>query len=64
MLNSSNRVLTFDDFQERKEIVQDVVDRLLSNPEYKENLLQLNEKYPSLKDYNRNLCKSNNYESN
>lgn len=60
----NNIILTVEDFQERKELVQDVIDRLLSNPEYKENLLKLNEKYPSLKDYNRNLSKSNNYESN
>lgn len=46
-----------DVLQERKEIVQDVVDRLLSNPEYKAALMNLNAKYPSLKDYNRRLAK-------
>lgn len=47
-----------DSFLERKELIQDVIDRLLSNPEYKQQLLDLNKKYPSLKDYNRNLEKS------
>jgi hypothetical protein len=32
-------------FEERKEIVQDVIDRLLLNPKYKQELLELNIKY-------------------
>ncbi|MES2287623.1 MAG: hypothetical protein V4547_18150 [Bacteroidota bacterium] len=40
--------------EERQEIIQDVVDRLLSNPEYKAALLALNQQYPS-KNYNRRL---------
>lgn len=44
--------------QERQELVQDVIDRLLSNPNYKAALIQLNSEYPALKDYNRRLEKS------
>ncbi len=42
----------------RQELIQDVIDRLLSNPEYKTKLLALNKEYPPLKDYNRRLEKS------
>jgi hypothetical protein len=42
-------------FEERQELVQDVVDRLMSNPEYKEKLRELNKKFPPLKDFNRRL---------
>jgi|TARA_B110000211_G_scaffold219681_1_gene265663 hypothetical protein len=34
-----------DVFEERKEIVQDVIDRLLLNPKYKQELLELNTRY-------------------
>ena len=34
-----------DVFEERKEIVQDVIDRLLLNPKYKQELLKLNTRY-------------------
>ena len=34
-----------DIFEERKEIVQDVIDRLLLNPKYKQELLELNTRY-------------------
>ena len=65
MINSKNiKILTLEDFQARKELVQDVVDRLLSNPDYKDELMSLNNKYPALKDYNRNLSNSKKYESN
>lgn len=50
-----------DILQERKELVQDVIDRLLSNPDYKAKLIELNNNYPALKDYNRNLTKYRNH---
>jgi len=31
---------------ERKEIIQDVIDRLLNNPEYKNELIEFNSKHP------------------
>lgn len=31
---------------ERKEIIQDVIDRLLNNPEYKNKLIEFNSKHP------------------
>jgi hypothetical protein len=31
---------------ERKEIVQEVIDRLLTNPKYKKELLKFNKKHP------------------
>ena len=43
------------DLPERKELIQDVVDRLLSNPDYKEQLKKLNEANPPKKNYNRYL---------
>lgn len=46
---------SLDVFLERQELIQDVVDRLLSNPEYKAKLKQLNAENPPLKDYNRRL---------
>lgn len=49
--------LSSDPLQERRELVQDVIDRLLSNPNYKQELIKLNAKCPALKDYNRNLSK-------
>jgi len=49
--------LSSDPLQERRELVQDVIDRLLSNPNYKQELIKLNAKCPALKDYNRNLQK-------
>lgn len=41
--------------EERKEIIQDVVDRLLSNPDYKAELLKLNNKMQPQRNYNRYL---------
>ncbi len=46
-----------DPLEERQELIQDVIDRLLSNPEYKTKLRELNAEYPPLKDYNRRLEK-------
>ncbi len=43
------------DLQERRELVQDVIDRLLSNPAYKAALVRLNARYLPNKDYNRRL---------
>ena len=31
---------------ERKEIIQDVIDRLLNNPEYKDELVRFNNNHP------------------
>lgn len=42
------------DEQERKEIVQDVLDRLLYTPGYKEALLEFNTRWPA-PDLNRRL---------
>lgn len=58
MVLESNKNNPLNDYLERRELIQDVIDRILSNPEYKEKLKELNEKYPALKDYNRNLDKS------
>ena len=44
-----------DILQARAELIQDVIDRLLSNPDYKEKLIALNNEYPPLKNYNRRL---------
>lgn len=44
-----------DNLQERKELIQDVIDRLLSNPDYKAALIKLNGEFPPLVDYNRRL---------
>lgn len=48
----------YDNYMERRELIQDVIDRLLSNPDYKEKLIELNKQYPALKDYNRNFEKN------
>lgn len=58
----SNNEPQKDILQERKELVQDVIDRLLSNPEYKAALIKLNQDYPNLTDYNRRLVNQNKYE--
>ena len=58
MNGSENTGEPIDLFQERQELIQDVIDRLLSNPAYKAKLMELNTEYPPLKDYNRRLEKS------
>lgn len=57
-MSNSDGEDTLNVLQERKELMQDVIDRLLSNPEYKAALVELNNKFPALKDYNRRLDKS------
>lgn len=47
-----------DEYLERKEVMQDVIDRWLSNPEYRPALKALNEQFKPLVDYNRNLDKT------
>ena len=39
-MNSSDKL------EERKELIQDVIDRVLYNPEYKEKLIELNNRFP------------------
>lgn len=51
----SNNEGEIDILQERQELIQDVIDRLLSNPDYKAKLVELNTLFPPLKDYNRRL---------
>lgn len=58
MSNNKNTEDPVDLLQERQELIQDVIDRLLSNPAYKAKLIELNEENPPLKDYNRRLEKS------
>jgi phage pi2 protein 07 len=41
----NKKIKVMDVFEERKEIVQDVIDRLLVDPNYKKALLSLNKKY-------------------
>lgn len=57
----NNQEKKVDILQERQELIQDVIDRLLSNPEYKAALNKLNEDYPVLKDYNRRLVNQNKF---
>ena len=38
-------MISVDVLVERKEIIQEVIDRLLSNPNYKEELIKFNSKY-------------------
>lgn len=40
---------------ERKEIVQEVIDRLLTNPKYKKELLKFNKKYPLNTQTNKSI---------
>lgn len=58
MSNNENTEDPIDLLQERQELIQDVIDRLLSNPAYKLKLIELNVANPPLKDYNRRLEKS------
>lgn len=53
-----------DPLEERQELIQDVIDRLLSNPGYKDKLIAFNKENPPLKDYNRRLEKSRNENNN
>jgi len=39
-------MISLDILSERKEIVQDVIDRLLNNPEYKDELVRFNNNHP------------------
>lgn len=39
-------MISLDILSERKEIIQDVIDRLLSNPEYKDELVKFNNNHP------------------
>lgn len=59
---TTGKVIIFQNFEERTELVQDVIDRLLSVPGYKEKLMKLNNDNPPLVDYNRRLEKSRNLE--
>jgi|TARA_R110000822_G_scaffold254886_1_gene381059 hypothetical protein len=39
-------MISLDVLSERKEIIQDVIDRLLNNPEYKDELVRFNSNHP------------------
>lgn len=55
---------SLNEYLERKEVMQDVIDRWLSNEEFRPALRKLISEYPSLIDYNRNLDKTRNENKN